>query len=58
MDVWRTGYSIGRRAPFIPIKVAQWGMKPKKPLPTVKKYPDENILCTLYGPNASMEHAQ
>lgn len=35
----RTGYSVGGRAQFIPVKVSQWRMKPRKPLPAVKKLP-------------------
>lgn len=33
-------------------------MKPQKLLPAMKKYLNEHILRKLYGPNASMEHAQ
>ena len=32
----RTGYIVGGGPPFIPMKVAQWRMKPKKGLSTVK----------------------
>lgn len=35
--VKRTGYSVRGRAPFIPMKVAQWCMKPKKSFPAVRK---------------------
>ena len=38
-SVKRTGYSVRGRAPFIPMKVAQWRMKLKKPFPAVNNLP-------------------
>ena len=42
----RSGYSVRGGVLFIPMNVALWCMKPKKPLA-------ENILHVLYGPSGA-----